>query len=1482
MRRFITHIFTVSILGIFLSVTVPYAPTEVAAAGGISGKLKCATGTDKDSEDFQYSIRNFVKFFNMGDPRYQGCKEEITLNHDIYLAESLTFKGISGSPDGESKPLVLDGQNNIIHAEKIASGCVITISQPTNNMTIKNLIILGAKNSPDEGKKQIADGICVDSDGNTLDHVRVGYMGGDGIVIYGKVNKVQNLSASVLNRRYGVYVKAVALAGELDLVKADTIVFGNNAASDSLTVAEVKAKEKKEKEAKDAETKDETAKDEATKDEATKDETAPSDDKSSGFGQQIYVENDQTQYAVQYTGSPTQSYTITATARMKENVATASETVLLVYRVNPTGLLSGEGAAIDLGNLTLEDSLIGFISANGKAPEGLDAALHKAKGAQYVPGSGFFKFNLKTTNNALIYFRATPLNGTVASSTTGILMADFKPNEWFYFYDNKLQTVAAPGLPGNGLLPPVLPDGTTPGQPGTGGPTAGALSAAYQNYIAVKQTECKTSHVVLGIGYPPGVDSDADGIQDGMEDNTKADCDSAVKNSSETNQFSYDTDGDGLPDGMEDKNRNGYVDCDGVKADGTKERILPRFRGQKEDASANLIACSFSVTFSGTNEIVQSDPLCDPQPFLIGAANDINSYIPDGSSLGANVKDASGKSVFWYGVPQYEETKYTSVICTETDPRNANTDDDGLYDGEELRHRYFNRTKPAYLEDVATGAKLSTEKCDDALLADGIAEQLGVLYSVQLDAYGNPQPVRCVSSDIKAWPDDFTFPANVDDFLKGLTGKTDPRNADTDKDGINDGSDQCPTNPDVSCTGQCFFGWRLNQIMQIAGVTSGVDSELIKIEVGKTRAKLQGFIGRGTIGGRDGLKALVNPLVNGGDADKDGIPDIVEAGLPELDSSGKQDCSVQTWKTDPFKRFTDAGILGLKYPDGVEQSDFYDPCPGVPDKTACKEPRDYALNTPVYACFVDRDNDQLTDCEEDLNLDKDQDLNVTKDTDGVEIHAFVGKDGVRRVIGETDALNNDMDDDKVPDGVELKRMGGTFYGFSDPFNKNTDGEGADDFLEIIRAGDGKAYSLTLQYEDSTAGKNSCESLGGVVGDTDPTSPDTDRDGIEDQKEIEVTFSNPTNYDSDNDTLCDGGVEVKDAEGNALCKVGEDKIADGKYPRFVQGQPAKLLEGDVGDSNPCDPDTDRDGKSDAEDLCKNIKDQSCKTPNAMGVDSDSDGIPDATEKDVASGVGVTGTDPAKKDTDGDGLVDGCLRDTASGELIMDSGELCNQVAQGQFFDNFAQKNSASCGGVPYTGCDTNPLVKDTDGDLMSDKQERTYPTNPIVKDTDGDGLSDGLEDTHFDISGTPIAGSIDGIFTGCSEQPTGKVCTETNANALDTDGDGLLDCDITGTGINGEDKNCNGFVDIDPTTGSAAEFNPRLYDTDGDGESDGSENCQNGQCGSQSNIARGTSGKPTGCSLATGTQAATGDKLLWMLLVVAPLLGLMRARVRDED
>jgi hypothetical protein len=77
--------------------------------------------------------------------------------------------------------------------------------------------------------------------------------------------------------------------------------------------------------------------------------------------------------------------------------------------------------------------------------------------------------------------------------------------------------------------------------------------------VSFDEEACAREQCLSAAGRAPGAfkDSDRDGLPDMIED---ADSDCRMSSERETDRFSADTDGDQLPDGTEDRNKNGQVD----------------------------------------------------------------------------------------------------------------------------------------------------------------------------------------------------------------------------------------------------------------------------------------------------------------------------------------------------------------------------------------------------------------------------------------------------------------------------------------------------------------------------------------------------------------------------------------------------------------------------------------------------------------------------------------------------------------------------------------------------------------------------------------------------------------------------------------------------------------------------------------------------------------------------------------------------------
>lgn len=140
------------------------------------------------------------------------------------------------------------------------------------------------------------------------------------------------------------------------------------------------------------------------------------------------------------------------------------------------------------------------------------------------------------------------------------------------------------------------------------------------------------------------------------------------------------------------------------------------------------------------------------------------------------------------------------------------------------------------------------------------------------------------------------------------------------------------------------------------------------------------------------------------------------------------------------------------------------------------------------------------------------------------------------------------------------------------------------------------YSLLL---DDSDGDGLYDVLEDYLG-TDKNNPDTDNDGLTDFEEIYNTFTNPTKYDTDNNSICDAN---------------EDVDEDGLSFRN---------ELDLG-TNPFNPDTDSDTLTDGDEINTYYTDP-------LIADTDGDGLLDSDEF-------IYNCDPYDIDTDDNGIMDG---------------------------------------------------------------------------------------------------------------------------------------------------------------------------------------------------------------------------------------------------
>jgi len=319
-----------------------------------------------------------------------------------------------------------------------------------------------------------------------------------------------------------------------------------------------------------------------------------------------------------------------------------------------------------------------------------------------------------------------------------------------------------------------------------------------------------------------------------------------------------------------------------------------------------------------------------------------------------------------------------------------------------------------------------------------------------------------------------------------------------------------------------------------------------------------------------------------------------------------------------------------------------------------------------------------------------------------------------------------------------------FRAYSNPLKTDSDDDGLNDLKE---------FQLTMSNSDVPTWR------------ADPYSKDTDDDGLEDKDEVEgytyisirnnreVTIQSEDNRntgpyinvkDSDNDYLLDGVERVFGSDPTVKDKeIVADTNHDGLPDKYAKGENGNFITAcetsfpmtnseqsrllgtaksniDIGDvdgdgipnvweyflcTNPLEPDTDGDGLKDNEEW--NHKAEMI-TPNHYVITPENYAKAQSACdyalrcQNPTAGDLIYNTDPKLKDTDGDGLDD-------------------NQEIEG--WTVWLKDTDDSGNPLPPIHVQSNPRKKDTDGDGIEDGEEYTYKTNPLLIDSDGDGKSD---------------------------------------------------------------------------------------------------------------------------------------------------------------
>jgi len=541
--------------------------------------------------------------------------------------------------------------------------------------------------------------------------------------------------------------------------------------------------------------------------------------------------------------------------------------------------------------------------------------------------------------------------------------------------------------------------------------------------------------------------------------------------------------------------------------------------------------------------------------------------------------------------------------------------------------------------------------------------------------------------------------------------------------------------------------------------------------------------------------------------DSDGIRSVAGDNLTNLQEYDEG--------TEPLDWDTDDDGIG----DGEEKSFGFDPLD--PDTDGDFLPDGWELGFGLDPLTNDTNNDGIPDGDEDM--DGDTLINNVESKEGTDpLKPDSDSDGMPdgwELISGLDPLIDDSWDDTDQDGLPnlYEFMFGTLPNDPDR-NRSRDLDG-DGLMDGEEAMDGFRGEL-ISGEYITTGNVSLYR-------TDPTSNDTDSDGISDGDEIGGIIINPTlqvilnasSADSDGDGWSDWEEVFKYFTNPARSDTDLDGITDKDEMESTFG----FL------TNPLLNDTDSDGLTDGFELFTDfdLGQDGLQSINPISNDTDSDGLPDGWEANHGKDVG---------DIDGDGVVDEWIVNPydptdADNDPDRDGYTHSSEISADAIFNNTAEFLSG-----------TDPLSPDTDGDGMSDGWEshffRTYSMpDPLIpdgwKDPDGDGVQIFISDlTMLD----PFT-NLDEYLTGKDVDGDGiRERDSTNPNEVDRDMDGTWDgeevwfSDPDGDGLwtgwelvfNGSRSNLSGEFVIGDISLSRGTMDPFMADTDGDGTMDGDE------------------------------------------------------------
>ncbi|HLE97997.1 MAG TPA: hypothetical protein VI997_11545, partial [Candidatus Thermoplasmatota archaeon] len=698
-------------------------------------------------------------------------------------------------------------------------------------------------------------------------------------------------------------------------------------------------------------------------------------------------------------------------------------------------------------------------------------------------------------------------------------------------------------------------------------------------------------------------------------------------------------------------------------------------------------------------------------------------------------------------------------------PKNPDTDLDGLADGSEILYEVSPRLDPLVADTdgdgLLDGAEVrfwedrgkSLTAADAARLAEERADVLGARETPQA-AREEVSPVGDVDGDgVPNVVDPDSDGDKLDDGLevkpglwRGSPGSdlrfpyppSDPLFRDTDGDALRDSWEKEFARWDPDCGLWNLDGSRANSYLPCPSKNDGktdadrdLDADGVRYESGAYRERrLHVFT--------NVLEQLAGTDPNDPDTDNDGIPD--------------------GWESF----FTEAGrrlgvVVRLDPTDGTDAND--------------------TSKTLPYLRFAGTSVGSVEPLENESILDVFGDVG-TPDGGSQTVVSLAGEEHVSYLsefLAATDPTSADTDGDGLPDAWEFHftKVGGfTASDSTNPFNPVLDTASKDpdqDTLTNLQEAEvldpeGRAGLNPLQADTDLGGITDEKELGelGPEGPLDPRNDnldlDADGDGLTNGEEAFKYRTSPSLADSDRDGLLDGGnVDLDLARPSDVTKSKRFEAAGVIGVHLSTTVWRYYGEGTLDDPDRTDPtkaDTDADGLPDGWEAFYKLP----ARIYTAGATSDPDGLDDSQEYGLGKPLGWDarktwwfGTDPTQRDTDADGGADGGFDRQG------------RQVGQDLDYDNDGVNDLTGEDPFPFYDHNDTGKVRTTDAATMRGWVVSGGRTRTHLLDKDGDRIPDVADQAVATFKGLQVSfPDSDGILPkGGALRITGQLVAETN-------------------------------------------------------------------------------------------------------------------------